>query len=716
MTSRRYLGLTARNWNFLRNAERYVKASQAEATNRDLPLALETTRRQFDTARDILARLNGRKPIKGVLLADDVGLGKTTVAALVAWVFASAKKNQTEERCRVRILAPNVMMQRTWAKELRRHVQPLQRRGLDVDESRLKIGGKKLREGRIQVVKHSNVRVSVSVPCDLLIIDEAHRAKGENSEFRYKLEGWVKKANRVLILTATPFSINIRELNHMLELIGANKSAADAVTAFDNALRRLHSGTNLGETKTEAKDLAKKARTAVEHLSHFAIRHGVDDLVDEQKWFGKCQEWPIKVEEAASDEMEMLLRMDRALRLAKCEDLTSKNNRTNDARFHVARQHFRTELQNLSNAHGNSGSAHSQVIMRYTGQIQDILKRVPIDHPKMASVGAEVIKIVNSREKVVLFCDHHATAQELTVFLDKVLPKFVVPVSPDSSEWKAAWIEVFQSEATNLEHHTEKLLDTFIEWLCSDLIRAQVRDWNDNELRTSQLIGDIRRIKARHSKCPVKTAEAAIRLYHAILKNPSSRAVLRWVARQPSLMKSLQRIPGANGTSRVLGICKEIVGDPRFLHSGQPDLALEIFNSPFGPDVLVTTDILSEGIDLHRYCRHLIHYELDPSPIRTVQRNGRIRRVNSWAAITGQKILYAYPAFIGTRDQRLVNIMRKRIDNFSLLLGGVPPINLDEDTDSDEKWRNEVIREAKKRLGLEFVSKMLVAKERSDDD
>lgn len=69
----------------------------------------------------------------------------------------------------------------------------------------------------------------------------------------------------------------------------------------------------------------------------------------------------------------------------------------------------------------------------------------------------------------------------------------------------------------------------------------------------------------------------------------------------------------------------------------------------------MVTDKLSEGVNLHRYCRHLIHYELNPElSIRTVQRNGRVRRVNSWAAVTGEPVLYAYPAFRGTRDQRLV--------------------------------------------------------------
>jgi hypothetical protein len=125
---------------------------------------------------------------------------------------------------------------------------------------------------------------------------------------------------------------------------------------------------------------------------------------------------------------------------------------------------------------------------------------------------------------------------------------------------------------------------------------------------------------------------------------------------------------------------------------------ISIFNSPFGPDVLVVTDKLSEGVDLHRYCRHLIHYELDPSPMRTVQRNGRVRRVNSWAAVTGLPIRYAYPAFRGTRDQRLVQIMKKRIDSFSLLLGGVQSFSIDEMLGPEERWRNDVIAVAKSRL------------------
>jgi hypothetical protein len=42
--------------------------------------------------------------------------------------------------------------------------------------------------------------------------------------------------------------------------------------------------------------------------------------------------------------------------------------------------------------------------------------------------------------------------------------------------------------------------------------------------------------------------------------------------------------------------------------------------------------------------------------------------------------------------------MKKRIDSFSLLLGGVQDFDVDEVDGSEERWRNEVIALAKGRL------------------
>jgi len=193
-------------------------------------------------------RLNGsHREVKrrGVLLADDVGLGKTTVAALVAWIVASAG-----ERRGVRILAPNDVMVRRWEEELRAHVEPLRKcaPALGVESKRIKarrLG--RLSPGSIQIVKHSYAASVFNLTCDLLIVDEAHRAKGEHTAFCDALRRQKKHARRVLILTATPFSIQLEELERMLTLIGGDE-ACSKVGSFNKALTNLYTR-NTGEAR-----------------------------------------------------------------------------------------------------------------------------------------------------------------------------------------------------------------------------------------------------------------------------------------------------------------------------------------------------------------------------------------------------------------------------------------------------------------------------------
>jgi hypothetical protein len=151
---------------------------------------------------------------------------------------------------------------------------------------------------------------------------------------------------------------------------------------------------------------------------------------------------------------------------------------------------------------------------------------------------------------------------------------------------------------------------------------------------------------------------------------------------------------------RVMGSWSpsETTGLPKTLYTRSQDIVLALFNSPFGPDVLVATDKLSEGVDLHRCCRHLIHYELDPSPLRTLQRNGRVRRVGGWASVVGKPIEYSYPVFDGTRDARAVEIMKTRLKSFDLLLGGVPDVDVENDDSANRSFASDVLKRAGDKL------------------
>jgi ERCC4-related helicase len=390
--------------------------------------------------------------------------------------------------------------------------------------------------------------------------------------------------------------------------------------------------------------------------------------------------------------LELIVRMDRARRVAR-QDGSESLKANNDPRFHVGWRHFDAVREHLKSEVPLFAEPARAVVENQLRAIMRLREQVGT-HSKMAAVAAEVKTKIDQGEKVLLFCHYHATAQELTVHLASVLPKATASQPPGLSAWRQAWDEVLEPAGENQDEET--LRETFIAWLCSDLIRTHMWNWLQvASTSKANLTTALKKTSGRRQSGPETLAAAAQRLYHALLRSKSSRAVLR------AAQDRLDLLPGANGTSRVLGVCMPS-GKPEeeslFLHNQQPDTVISIFNSPFGPDVLVVTDKLSEGIDLHRYCRHLIHYELDPSPIRTVQRNGRLRRVNSWAAATGQPICYTYPAFRGTRDHRLVQIMKKRIDSFSLLLGGVQDFDVEEVVGSEEEWRNRVIALAKSRL------------------
>jgi hypothetical protein len=683
--------IDARKWRFLDNPARYIEGETGG-------LKVEPLARQFRTAKEILSRLaDGR----GVLLADDVGLGKTTVGALVAWVVASQGK-------RVRIYAPNEVLRRRWAEELERHVPMLKNVNLDAGYERIKQVGKtddtgkgpdvkRLRAGRILVATHhalikSHGSNEQRTACDLMIIDEAHRAKGDGSAFNDALRNLGDRAKRKLILTATPFSIKLAELQQLLQFAGATN--LDGVSVYAETLKRLYTLGDGHDVADESKQLVSAAKAAVDDLRPYLIRHGIGDLsAAERKHFGSVGDghWVIPTAPANSDDISLLLRMDRLLQITS----ERAGERRNDPRLHVGWRHVGTML-----AEAELMSAFSDpVASRHSKIVATTLKaKRTKPHPKIAAVDQAIRLVVEAGEKVLVFCHHRATASELLQVLELSLKvDKVSPIVPSESVWRGAWETLLLDE--------NPLVAPIIDWLCTPGLCAQVGGWLGKPAKTANALADqLKAIRPRNAGSGVPTIfEAAMTLKETLLdqQSTSTLALLRAIAKgRRSFGGRLSQFPGRlDDGFRVMGAWDHDGHDtmPKTLYTGKPDIVLALFNSPFGPDVLVSTDRLSEGVDLHRCCRHLIHYELDPSPVRTLQRNGRVRRVGSWASLTGRPILYAYPTFGGTRDEKAVGIMRQRVNAFGLLLGGVPSLG-DESVDSDQSFAEAVLRCARKDL------------------
>jgi hypothetical protein len=86
----------------------------------------------------------------------------------------------------------------------------------------------------------------------------------------------------------------------------------------------------------------------------------------------------------------------------------------------------------------------------------------------------------------------------------------------------------------------------------------------------------------------------------------------------------------------------------------------------------------AEGIDLHRQCRQIIHYDLAWNPAVMEQRTGRIDRIGSKtfrerALLDGQDGTFlevGVPYLAGTYDERMYEELRLRAQTFEVLTGG----------------------------------------------
>jgi len=692
------LGVNAHSWQFLdsKNAKRYIECYEKRREEGWKHLARPTTERQFATAKAILNRM--KSGAQGILLADDAGLGKTTVATLCALVFAGNNKS-------VRILAPNEMMARRWRQELEVHIDAVADLAghltLDKAQSRLRRPISRLTRGTIAVSTHQKAD---GLACDLLIVDEAHRTRSEHSKLGKAIGGSRNGIGRLLVITATPFSIDPNDFARLLARIGGEE-AVGPMRDYAEVLANLWRGRYTCTPREMADELVGKARSAVTAIGPYVIRHGIDDLTrSEQKAFGAVadgEDGVVTTPLQASEELlEVMLRADRALELGqRCR--VWPHVRRNDPRYHVSAGKLAEDLSTLTDAVGACEGNADALAAQHHGDCAQAELRSIDTHPKIADTVRIAKSIVGRGEKVLIFCHHHLPAAELTAALAAALrwPEKVAGHDEAHEAWQTAWNEVFAQEWQDAKGtNAEIRLRNFTAWLCSDGVRAQVGHWLG--VTAASAIASKKLLlagRARDHRARYRIAEQAKQLYRQLTdrESRSTRAILQ--------RSGPQTLPGST-LARVAAVCepgnsKFGKSHPEVFFTKQPDTVVSVFNSSFGPDVLVTTDSLSEGVDLHRFCRHLIHHELDPSPIRTVQRNGRLRRVASWAATIGEPIRILYPALIGTRDEKLVEIMRQRISQFDLLLGGVRgEIDVDE-VDGDLTGVAEILNYSRTKLG-----------------
>jgi hypothetical protein len=136
--------------------------------------------------------------------------------------------------------------------------------------------------------------------------------------------------------------------------------------------------------------------------------------------------------------------------------------------------------------------------------------------------------------------------------------------------------------------------------------------------------------------------------------------------------------------------------------------AIAGFNTPLYPEVLITTGVLAEGVDLHRSCRRVIHHDLPWNPAKLEQRTGRVDRIGSLSSrlrqelgsIATSAVDVGMPYVAGTYDETIFQRVLARRREFRCILGNKPEWERDELTaDEAPAWPEGVVERLQVQLG-----------------
>jgi superfamily II DNA or RNA helicase len=166
-------------------------------------------------------------PGKTVLIADDVGLGKTIEAA---YILRELEAHQAIER--VLIIVP-ARLRSKWEKELRQRFGEQFKivKGADLIEQANRVAkGRELDEFRwiasFEGTRSEEVRAALDetlLPIDILIVDEAHRLRNPET-LQHKVGSVLaRSANAIVFLTATPVQNKLEDLWNLLKLLSPDE-------------------------------------------------------------------------------------------------------------------------------------------------------------------------------------------------------------------------------------------------------------------------------------------------------------------------------------------------------------------------------------------------------------------------------------------------------------------------------------------------------------
>lgn len=586
------------------------------------PTRFELTRFQADGVKRMRRLL---EEIGGVLVADEVGLGKTFLALEV---IAAATEQQ---RQRVLVAAPAALKASVWDPVLERY-----------DISR-----------RVSVHSYEEIRSRMdpghpehlgfyerAEDAALVIVDEAHNLRNAGAARSEALDRIIlagRHPKKVVLLTATPVNNSLIDLETLVKYFIRDDArfASIGIPSIRKYIR-------------DAQALDPEALTPAhlfDLMDQVAVRRTRKFVKDNYR--GETIAGPggkkIPVEFPDADVRRVDYQLDEpgeVLVDAVTYALDIPDNEAHVASFSVRRsdpgrlllaryvpsRYLRTEDLNKTEV-SNMGLLRSA-----------LLKRLESSPTALAGTLG------------VLIQTHQAFLSALgkgTVLVGGALRDYVNSESEDLDEIVAGLDEDTEHQATAAELYDAELLASDVErdlLLIRHLQALAEAAAHDGEPKVAALLAELERIAAEAEKPAVTNAPSGDR--RKVIVFSTYADTIRDLHER--LIAALEAVPDGSPLAAYRGrVAPAVIGEFASGKRGgidQPTRAKAVAN--FAPrtagqlrddgtpieadlyDILLTTDVLAEGVNLQQ-AAHIVNYDLPWNPMRIVQRHGRVDRIGS---------------------------------------------------------------------------------------
>jgi HKD family nuclease len=564
----------------------------------------------------------------GVLIADEVGLGKTYLAGeLIA-------RSANEHRQSVLIVCPASLKTGMWEPFLEKHDFSRRVKVYSYEEIRIRMD--EAHEGHEEFIQSMD-------DFALVVIDEAHNlrnAAAQRSEAidRAILAGSTPK--KVILLTATPVNNSLTDLETLIKYFVRDDAqfAAENIPSIKQYIK--HAQDLEPERLTPEHLFTLMDQVAVRRTRKFVKDNYPGQEIEGPNGQKMIVEFPMpkvyridyKLEEIGD---RLISKVVYALDLPDDTPMVAryKEKKNDPGRLILARY--------TSSAYLLSGEIEKFQVSNAGLLRSALLKRL---ESSPQALNSTLTKLVSAHEAFLEALKQGSVLKgdalrEWTASDAESLDEFIGTLDEESQQDVEA-IQLYDVKALKEDVASDLVLLTELQALASKTAK-------ESDLKAQTLVNELTEIATRSRKADPRGVSSGDRRKVIVFSSFADTIMDLHARVKTAIDKSgssplsdykgrlAEPIMGGNLSNKVLGYTGGVDQGhrTRMMSEFAPETAgaTKADGTPLSPDnydIILTTDVLSEGVNLQQAGR-IINYDLPWNPMRIVQRHGRIDRIGS---------------------------------------------------------------------------------------